>query len=90
MGGLIVLTSSLLMHWIEFMATEFTAPGMTRVTSSGGQQHAGKKSDPTDVVVSRCPGHVVTVTDLECRRDHGDQDQDSERALLLLPEQRSV
>ncbi|KAG0274279.1 hypothetical protein BGZ95_009942 [Linnemannia exigua] len=105
LGGLIVLTSSLLMHWVEFMATECshvhardpvatvstTAPGVTRATSSGGQQQAGKKPDPMDVVVSRCPRHTVTVADeLENRCDHGHQDQDSERVPLLLPEQHSV
>lgn len=96
LGGLLVLTFSLVMHWIEFIATEFnqvrvrdpvsTAAaaglGVARTTTAGGHV-AGWKSDPGDVVVSRCPGHIVTVTDeSECHRDHGDQD--SERAPLLL------
>ncbi|KAF9135486.1 Protein phosphatase methylesterase 1 [Mortierella sp. 14UC] len=104
MGGLLVLTSSLLMHWIEFMATEFnqirvrepmaaassaTTPGRDRARRTTGQQPGKRQPDPADVVVSRCPGHTVTVTDeLECHRDHGNQDP--ERAPLLLPEQHSV
>ncbi|KAG0071869.1 hypothetical protein BGZ89_009176 [Linnemannia elongata] len=96
LGGLLVLSSSLVMHWIEFMATEFNqarvrdpastaaaaaGSGVARTTTAGGHA-AGWKSDLVDVVVSRCSGHTVTVTDeSECHRDHGDQD--SERAPLL-------
>ncbi|KAG0286610.1 hypothetical protein BGZ96_009301 [Linnemannia gamsii] len=107
-GGLLVLTSSLLMHWIEFMATEFNqvrvrdpvasvgtqvsstvAVGHTGTgTGTGGGGGASGKLDPMDVVVSRCPGHTVTVTDeLECHRDHGDQDLER---VPLLPEHHSA
>ncbi|KAG9068777.1 high-affinity Zn(2+) transporter zrt1 [Linnemannia hyalina] len=100
LGGLLVLTSSLVMHWIEFMATEVNqarvrdpvsttaavGSGVAPTTTAGGHA-AGWKSDPVDVVVSRCPGHTVTVIDeSECHRDH--EDQDSERA-PLLPEHHS-
>ncbi|KAF9152525.1 high-affinity Zn(2+) transporter zrt1 [Linnemannia schmuckeri] len=102
MGGLLALTSSLLMHWIEFMATEFnqvrvrdpvSAVGQISAAGSGAARTmiadghaagraANGKPGPTSIVVSRCPGHTVTVTDeLECHRDHGNED--SERALLL-------
>lgn len=100
LGGLLVLTSSLVMHWIEFMATEFNqvrvcdtvstaaaaGSGVARTTTVG-RHAAGWKSDPVDVVVSRCPGHTVTVTnESECHRDHGGQNY--ERA-PLLPQHRS-
>ncbi|KAF8926206.1 high-affinity Zn(2+) transporter zrt1 [Haplosporangium gracile] len=108
MGGLLVLTSSLLMHWIEFMAKEFnqvrvrdpvsaidqTSAAGSRVarTLVAGGHAAGRaasgKPGLVNIVVSRCPGHTVTVTDeLECRRDYGDQN--SERA-FLLPEHHSA
>lgn len=101
LGGLLVLTSSLVMHWIEFMATEFNqvrvrdpvstvaAAGsrVARTTTTAGGHAAGWKSDPVDFVASRCPGHAVTVMgESERHRYHGDQD--SERA-LLLPEHHS-
>ncbi|KAF9908147.1 hypothetical protein EC991_010167 [Linnemannia zychae] len=103
MGGLLVLTSSLLMHWIEFMATEInqvrnpkptaavsstTTPGRDRANATTGQQ-AVERPDLADVLISRCPGHTVTMRDeLECHRDH--RVQDSERDPLLLPKHHSV
>ncbi|KAF9108192.1 high-affinity Zn(2+) transporter zrt1 [Mortierella sp. GBA35] len=95
MGGLLVLVSSLLMHWIEFMATEFNqtrvrdpvavaSSGVVQTTTGHGRGGgaAAWKTDPADVVVSRCPGHTVTVTDeSDCDHNHGDEDP--ERAQLL-------
>lgn len=105
-GGLLVLTSSLLMHWIEFMATEFNqvrvrdpvASVGTQVSATVAVSHTGTgagegggtngKPDPMDVVVSRCPGHTVTVTDeLECHHDHGNQNPER---VPLLPEHYSA
>ncbi|KAF9550002.1 high-affinity Zn(2+) transporter zrt1 [Mortierella hygrophila] len=101
LGGLLVLTSSLVMHWIEFMATEVhqarvrdpvstaaAAESSVAPTTTTGGHAASWKSDPVDVVVSRCPGHTVTVIDEPgFHRDH--EDRDSERA-PLLPEHHSL
>lgn len=73
-GGLIILFSSLFMHWIEFVAMEHNQQRMREAAAERGVTIEDNRVDlgglgATGVAAVPCPGHVVTVVnEAVCRR----------------------
>ncbi|KAG0327224.1 high-affinity Zn(2+) transporter zrt1 [Dissophora globulifera] len=69
-GGLVILSSSLVMHWIEFFAMEHTQRRMHEAAAERGISASSGHINvdlgglgATGVAAAPCPGHVVTVID---------------------------
>jgi len=73
-GGLIILFSSLFMHWIEFVAMEHNQQRMREAAAERGVTIENSDVDlgglgATGVAAAPCPGHVVMVlNEVVCRR----------------------
>lgn len=74
LGGLIILFSSLFMHWIEFVAMEHNQRRMREAAAERGVTIEDSRVDlgglgATGVAAVPCPGHAETVMDEAiCRR----------------------
>ncbi|KAF9116606.1 high-affinity Zn(2+) transporter zrt1 [Mortierella sp. AM989] len=75
-GGLIILSSSLFMHWIEFVAMEHNQQRMNEAAVERGIKITDGQLNmdlgglgATGIAAVPCPGHIVTVEDeAVCRR----------------------
>ncbi|KAF9436183.1 high-affinity Zn(2+) transporter zrt1 [Entomortierella beljakovae] len=75
-GGLFILSSSLFMHWIEFVAVEHNQQRMNEAALEHGLEIDGKSVSmdlgglgATGVAAAPCPGHTITVMDSTvCRK----------------------
>ncbi|KAG0244953.1 Zinc/iron permease [Mortierella sp. GBAus27b] len=72
-GGLIILFSSLFMHWIEFVAMEHNQRRMREAAAERGVAIEDGRMDlgglgATGVAAMPCPGHSGVMNDAICRR----------------------